>query len=113
MIKAELSIEAERCAQRRGIAHKTLDLIFANADRSRRISRNARIVWISSEARERMIWQGFPAKDVERTGGIRLIVDQADDLVVTVGRSGPRRGGLRSLRPNFAPTLLPNGRTPL
>jgi len=91
MIATELSTHAQLQAQRRGIAPRTLDLVLAYADKSRKLPGKARALWISRKGRDRLVWSGFAASEVERASGVRLIVDLRDDVVVTVEHATARR----------------------
>jgi hypothetical protein len=91
MIETRLSAHAERQAQRRGVAPRTLDLILNHHDRSQKLPGKARALWVSRRARERMIWSGIMVTDVDRTRGVRLIVAQDDDIVTTVEHMLARR----------------------
>ena len=91
MIATQLSHHAERQAQRRGVARKTLDLILGHNDRSQKIWGNARILWISRQGREQLVRQGIAARDVSRTSGVMLILHLADDVVMSVQHADGRR----------------------
>lgn len=89
MIATYLSSHAEQQAQRRGIAQKTLDLILAYSDKGGKLPGKARALWISRKGRNRLVWAGIPASEVDRTRGVRLIV--RDDVVLTVEHAIARR----------------------
>ena len=91
MIITRLSTHAERQAQRRGISARTLDLVLNHSDRSQKRSGQARALWVSPKARARLVWLGFPAAEVDRASGVRLIVHTADDVVMTVEHATARR----------------------
>jgi hypothetical protein len=91
MIETRLSAHAERQAQRRGVASQTLDLILNHADRSQKLPGKARALWVSRKARERLVWSGFTASEVDRTRGVRIIVALDDDIVTTVEHMLARR----------------------
>jgi hypothetical protein len=91
MIETRLSLHAERQAQRRGVARRTLDLILAYADRSHKLPGRARALWVSPKARSRLIFSGFSPDEVDRTRGVRIIVAIDDDTVTTVEHMLARR----------------------
>jgi hypothetical protein len=91
MIETRLSLHAELQAQRRGIAARTLDLILAHADRSRKLPGKARALWVSPKARSQLIRSGFQPSDVDRTRGVRIVVAIDDDIITTVEHMLARR----------------------
>jgi hypothetical protein len=91
MIATRLSAHAERQAQRRGVAHRTLDLVLTYADRSRKLPGRARALWVSPRARQQLICSGLAPSDVDRTRGVRIIVALDDDIVTTVEHMLARR----------------------
>jgi hypothetical protein len=91
MIETRLSRHAERQAQRRGIAPRTLDLVLRHADRSRKLPGKARALWVSRKGREQLICSGFPPSEVDRVRGVRIVVALDDDIVTTVEHMLARR----------------------
>jgi hypothetical protein len=91
MIETRLSTHAARQAQRRGVAHQTLQLVLTYADRSRKLPGKARALWVSRKGRERLICSGFPPNEIDRTRGVRIVVALDDDIVTTVEHMLARR----------------------
>lgn len=91
MIETRLSSHAERQAQRRGIAPRTLDLILRHADRSQKLPGKSRALWISRKARQRLISAGFVPGEVDRARGVRIVIALDDDVVTTVEHMLARR----------------------
>jgi hypothetical protein len=91
VIATQLSFHAKAQAQRRGIAPRTLDLVLSYADRSQGLPGKARALWISRKGRDRLVCGGFAASEVDRTRGVRLIIDQRTDVVMTVEHAIARR----------------------
>lgn len=91
MIETRLSLHAERQAQRRGVARRTLDLILAHADRSHKLPGRARALWVSPKARNRLVFSGFSPDEVDRTRGVRIVVAIDEDIVTTVEHMLARR----------------------
>lgn len=78
-------------AQRRGISSNTVELVFARADRSRKLRGGARAVWVSRRKRAALTQHGFAPSAVERTGGVRLIVSIEGDAIITIEHMLTRR----------------------
>ncbi len=91
MIATQLSTHATHQAQRRGITFDTIDLVLNHADRSQKLSGNARALWISRKGRSRLTNAGLPPADVDRSSGVRLILAIRDDVVLTVEHTTTRR----------------------
>jgi hypothetical protein len=91
MIATRLSVHASRQAQRRGITFDTIDLILKNADRSQKLAGKARALWISRRGRDRLAHAGLPPSEVDRSNGVRLVLDMRDDVIVTVEHATARR----------------------
>jgi hypothetical protein len=91
MIATQLSLHAERQAQRRGIAPQTLDIVLRHADRSRKLPGRARALWVSRKGRQRLISSGFAPSVVDRVRGVRIVVALDDDIVTTVEHMLARR----------------------
>lgn len=91
MIDTYLSDHARKQAQRRGIASQTLDLVLYHSDRSRKLPGQARALWISRRGRQRLVQGGFPASQVDRTSGVRMLVSIPDDVILTVEHATRRR----------------------
>jgi hypothetical protein len=79
-----LSQRAAHQAQRRGISSNTVELVFAHADRSRKLRGGARAVWVLRRKRAALTQHGFAPSAVERIGGVRLIVSTEGDLIITI-----------------------------
>ena len=91
MIATHLTNHARRQSQRRGVMPSTLDLVLNHSDKSRKLPGQARAVWISRTGRDRLKWGGFAPADIDRTRGVRLIVNTNEDVVVTVEHMLARR----------------------
>jgi hypothetical protein len=91
MITTTLTPHAARQAQRRGIAPSTLDLVLGYADKSRKLPGMARALWLSRKGRDRLIYSGFAPGEIDRTRGVRLVVNMTDDCVITVEHMLARR----------------------
>ena len=91
MIATQLSGNATRQAQRRGITFDTIDLVLNHADRSQKLPGNARALWISRKGRDRLANAGHAPADVDRSSGVRLIIAIRDDVVLTVEHATARR----------------------
>ncbi len=93
-IAPTLSKHAAHQAQRRGISPSTVEFVLAHADRSQHVRGGARAVWVSRRKRLALTQNGFAPSQVDRTGGIRLIVSLQDDVIITVEHMLVRRRGL-------------------
>src|SRR5262249_53559908 len=91
MIQANVSDHALRQSQRRGISRETLALVLLYHDRSRKVPGYARALWIGPRGRAALVRAGLPADLVERSAGVRAIVDLKDDTVLTVEHTCQRR----------------------
>ncbi len=90
-IQTQISEHALRQSQRRGISAETLDLVLLYHDRSRKVPGFGRALWIGRRGRDALIRAGFPVAKVERTAGVRAVVDLSDDKILTVEHSCKRR----------------------
>jgi hypothetical protein len=90
-IETRVSGHALRQSQRRGISLETLDLVLTHHDRSRKVSGRARALWIGRRARGALVRAGWPAAIVDRSAGVRAIVDMSDDVVLTVEHTTKHR----------------------
>jgi hypothetical protein len=90
-IETRVSNHALRQSQRRGISQQTLDLVLTYYDRSRKVPGYARALWIGPRGREALIRAGIPVALIERCAGVRVIVDLAEDLILTVEHTCKRR----------------------
>ena len=91
----EMSQNALRRAQQRGISRDTVEMVGRLADRKFRVPGGAVALSLSPQARQRCISEGHAAAQVERTKNIVLIADQKTRTVITV-QHGHRHGQLRN-----------------
>ena len=90
-IETTLSSHAAHQAQRRGISFETLRLVLMHSDRSQGLPGRARALWISKRKRTRLIHSGFAPSEIDKTSGVRLVINIREDIVMTVEHMRARR----------------------
>jgi hypothetical protein len=86
-----LTHHARKRAQARGVSMRTLETIFAHADRSPFVGGGCRSLMVSRKQLGRLA-DAVPAADRERMDGVVLVVDPECSAIVTVLHAGSPKG---------------------